>query len=206
MRAVNLLPRDIDQGGKAPRQLPIIVGCAGAVLAAAVLAVGYMQASGKVGSENRQLGDIQAQIAALPQPATPPSTISSLPAEKAARVSALAAALSQRVAWDRLLREVSLVLPDDVWLTSLNATAPSAAAAAVAATGAPAGTTTPATGFTISGYTYSQTGVARLLARLGVIPDLIAIGLQASNQTDVGGQTIVQFTIVGSVTPPGATS
>ena len=58
------------------------------------------------------------------------STDDALAAEKGARVGALSAALTSRIAWDRVLRQVSLVLPEDVWLTSLSATAPTAAAPA----------------------------------------------------------------------------
>jgi len=39
-------------------------------------------------------------------------------------VTALSAALTSRVAWDRVFREFSLVLPDDVWLTTLSAKSP----------------------------------------------------------------------------------
>ena len=61
-------------------------------------------------------------------------------------------------------------------------------------------------GFTISGYTYSQDGVARLLSRLNVLPDLHNVQLQTSSLTKVGTQDIVQFTILADVAPPGAAS
>ena len=40
------------------------------------------------------------------------------------RSLALDSALGKRVAWDRILRRFALVLPDDVWLTSLQGTVP----------------------------------------------------------------------------------
>ena len=40
------------------------------------------------------------------------------------RTLALAAALGKRVAWDRILRRMALVLPDDVWLTNLTGNMP----------------------------------------------------------------------------------
>ena len=79
---------------------------------------------------------------------------------RAQRVAALSSALSSRVAWDRVLRQISLVLPEDVWLTSLTSRRradASAATGAVAAAGA---------SFTLTGATYSQSGVARFLSRL----------------------------------------
>lgn len=182
MRAVNLLPRDLETAKKGPSK-PVIGGCAGAVLASAILAVSYTHASSNVGAKNAALADAQTRLAAIPAPQAPPATVTGLPAERAARVTALSTALGTRVAWDRVLREVSLVLPDDVWLTALNGTLPTAA-------GYSAGQ-----GLHLSGFTYSQPSVARLLARLSVIPDLQGVSLYSSGQTQVGERNVVSFEI-----------
>lgn len=200
MRAVNLLPREVEQARKAP-PAPLIAGCAGLVLAAAVLAAGYLSASAKVGRANDRVSALQAQLLAVPRPAAAPASVSGLPVERQARVAALSSALGRRVAWDRLLREVSLVLPDDVWLTTLTAKTP-ASLVPGAAPLAPDDTT----GFSLQGYTYSQEGVARLLSRLQVIPDLQSVALLTSTQTKVADRPVYQFSIGGSVRPPGATS
>ena len=121
-----------------------------------------------------------------------------LAAEKGARVGALSAALGGRVAWDRVLRQVSLVLPEDVWLTSLAASA--AAAPAPDATQAAAA----GSGFTLTGATYSQNGVARFLSRLAVIPDLANVRLQSSQSQLVNERELVQFTILADVRAPGS--
>ena len=200
MRAVNLLPRDLEQGKKSPAA-PLIAGCAGFVLATGILAGGYLSASGKVGSANSQIAALNAELVAVPKPQAAPANVSALPQERQARVGALATALSQRIAWDRLLREVSLVLPEDVWLTSLNAQTP---APNVAPGAAP--TSTDDSSFSLHGFTYSQEGVARLLSRLQVVPDLQDVALQESTETKLGTRPIVQFSIVGNVRPAGAQS
>src|SRR4051812_50180061 len=102
----------------------MLVGCGVAVLAAAVLAVGFVHASSNRGARNDELAAAQARLAQVPAPAPVPASDSSLPQERQARVAAIGSALAQRVVWDRVLREVSLVLPDDVWLTTLSAQAP----------------------------------------------------------------------------------
>jgi Tfp pilus assembly protein PilN len=95
------------------------------------------------------------------------------------------------------------VLPEDVWLTTLDAKTPIVPGVAVAA----APTTGPdVTGFMLQGFTYSQEGVARLLSRLEVIHDLQNVTLQWSTQTTVADRPIYQFSIGGSVRAPGATS
>ena len=91
-----------------------------------------------------------------------------LNAESAARVTAVSGALQRRVSWDRVLRELSMVLPSDVWLTTLTAKAPQSAILTVPAA-PPAPGATP-TGLVIGGYTYSQDAVARLLSRLAGRP------------------------------------
>lgn len=182
MKAVNLLPREFDQGKSGPSK-PVLIGCAGAVVATVVLAGGYMQGSSALGKQNAALADVQARLAAVPQPIQQPATVTGLPAERLARVTALSSALSTRVAWDRVLREVSLVLPDDVWLSSLNGAIPTAPGVS------------PGQGLHISGFTYSQASVARLLARLTVIPDVEHVALNSSSQTDVGSRKVIQFDI-----------
>ena len=52
---------------------------------------------------------------------------------------------------------------------------------------------------TIQGYTYSQDGVARLLERLAVIPDLQNVQLQTSVSQLVGTHTVISFTIVSDI-------
>ena len=93
----------------------------------------FLSASGNVAKQQRALQDAQATYNALPAPAAPSSAETELPALRTTRVTALATALGQRVAWDRLLREVSQVVPSDVWLLNLNAQSPAVGAAAAAA-------------------------------------------------------------------------
>jgi Tfp pilus assembly protein PilN len=180
MRAINLLPRDETDGRRGPA-LPVLVGCVGTVLVTAILAVMFLSASSSTMHQKRALQDAQAEYAAIPAPPTPSPIDKSLPQQQQTRVTALATALGQRVAWDRLLREVSQVVPSDVWLVTLNALSPTIAPV-------PATDSLP-TGFIISGCTYSQESVARFLARLDVVPDLsqMTLGKSASDGTAAGG-------------------
>jgi Tfp pilus assembly protein PilN len=192
MRAVNLLPRELDELKAGPSR-QVVVSCAGAVLAMAVLAGGYMQGSSTLATSNAALTDAQARLAAIPQPMQQPASVTGLPQQRQSRVAALSSALTTRVAWDRVLREVSLVVPDDVWLSSLQAAAPTAAGI----TGQ---------GIHLTGFTYSQPAVARLLARLTVIPDLQRVSLTSSTQTEIGSRSVVQFEIGADLKPAGATA
>ena len=152
-----------------------------AVLLAAVLSAMFLSASGTAKDKQAELTTLQDELHAIPTPdASRVKTQTALAADKQARVSALSGALSRRVAWDRVFRELSLVLPNDVWLATISAKAPVPSSSAVAPPPAAAGATVAATGFTIDGFTYSHPAVARLLSRLAVVPDLVNVQLQQS--------------------------
>jgi Tfp pilus assembly protein PilN len=196
MRAVNLLPRDEVKRSFEAKRGVIFGGAFGAALATAALVSMTISAGGAVGEKQAELETLRTEIAAIPAPVVKDTSINdALAAEKSARVGAMSAALTSRVAWDRVLRQVSLVLPEDVWLTSLSATAPSPATTAGAATGI--------SGFTLIGSTYSQNGVARFLSRLSVVPDLENVRLQSSESVLVNERQLVQFTILADVRGPG---
>jgi Tfp pilus assembly protein PilN len=187
MRAVNLLPKDgVDSGRRLPAP-PVLVACGGVVLVTVVLAMLFLSASSKVGSAQRELSALQAQYDAIPAPPPASPVVSQLPQQRQARVGALAAALGQRVDWDRVLREVSQVTPSDVWLTQVNAQAPSLVAATQAGAGPPTLGVSLPTGIVIQGCTYSQEAVAVFLARLDVVPDLSSMTLGKSEDGTNGG-------------------
>ena len=205
MRAVNLLPRDARAKRTPAENAPILVGLGLLLVVSIALSVMFLGASSSVTDKRNALDDAKARLGVLPPPPKAQSAVEAgLAGEQKARVDAVTSALSRRVSWDRVLREFATVLPSDVWLTSLSAKAPaSPASAAPPAAVAPG---TAPTGFTINGYTYSQDGVARLLSRLSVLPDLHNVQLQTSSLSKVGRQRVVQFVILADVSPPGAAS
>jgi Tfp pilus assembly protein PilN len=209
MRAVNLLPRDDSAQGRQVPPLPVIVGCIGTVLVAALTAVMFLSASSGVAAKKHALEQIQAEYAALPAPVPPSPVVAELPQQRQTRVTALATVLGQRVAWDRVLQEISQVVPNDVWLVTMNAVAPSLTpSSSVVAAGA----STQPQGFTVTGCTYSQDSVARFLARLSVVPDLTSMTLGKSASTDSGSaggggvcpRGMFTFTLQGNVKAAGS--
>ena len=203
MRAINLLPRDDARRGRQKAQWIVIIPVVAAVLMTAVFSAMFLSASGQVKDRKSELSSLQLQLAAIPTPdASKVRTQNALAADKQARVTALNAALTRRVAWDRVFRELSLVLPDDVWLSTLSAKAPMSSSVATATT-TTTGTAVAATEFTLDGYTYSHAAVARLLSRLAVVPDLVNVQLQQSTLTKVGTAQVVHFVIAADVRTPG---
>jgi Tfp pilus assembly protein PilN len=206
VRAINLLPRDDARGGRQAQWI-VLIPVAAAVLLTAVSSAAFLSASGKVKSKEAELATLKDELAAIPTPdASKVQTQNALATDKQTRVTALGTALSRRVAWDRIFRELSLVLPEDVWLATLSAKAPVSSSVASAPAPAATGTSVAATQFTLDGYTYSHAAVARLLSRLSVVPDLVNVQLQQSTLTKVGTAQVVHFVIAADIRTPGAGS
>ena len=199
MRAVNLLPRDSGQRQLKKESLPVLVGGCSGLLVVALLGAMFMMGSGKIAAQQRKVDDLNRQYQALPPaPAGPSTAQQQLAGEHSARVGALSTALSTRTAWDRVFREFSLVLPDDVWLTTLSAKSPISPLTNASTTGA------APSQFLVSGRTYSHDGVARLLSRLQVVPDLINVQLLSSSLSTVAGHDVVEFSIAADIKVAGA--
>lgn len=192
MRAVNLLPRDSGQERRRP-QAPALIGVVGTVLVTGMVCSAFLMKSSEVQQQQRALDLAERELAAIPPPAPVEQAAPQLQQVRDTRLTAVSSALSRRVTWDRVLRRFSQVLPDDVWLTTLSVSSP--LSATVAATpGAPGGG-----GFLLNGFSYSHDSVARLLARLGVVPDLANVQLQRSSVSKVEGRDVVTFSIQATI-------
>jgi Tfp pilus assembly protein PilN len=217
MRAVNLLPRDLQNVKSIRHEDPaVVIGSALGVIVMIALGSAFFVAHGKAGARQVQLTQARLQLAQLsqqkpkPKPVHPSAPITPIvppPAvtgQEASWLSAVSTNLSQRIAWDRVLREVSLVVPDDVTLTQLTMTAPTPASEAAAA--AP-GATTSSQGFVILGTAFSYDSVARLLSRLALVPDLSDVNLASTGSGAAPGSASapgsgVQFNITATIAGP----
>jgi Tfp pilus assembly protein PilN len=206
MRAVNLLPKDESRrsaGG--PSRLPLVAAAGGAALVTVLSGAALLSARGEAEALRSQVVALEEAIARAPRPDVTPA----LPAT------------SSRVPFDRLLREIALVLPEGAWLTGITATTPSPTASAGTASASPAGTE-PEQGVTIEGVATSHESVARVLSRLAVVPSLAHVQLAGTNRVDLEQPTaatgdrsaravqrprrpsLVTFTVNASVRPGGS--
>ena len=198
MRAVNLLPRDLQQHKSFREEDPaVVIGSALGVIVIIALAASFYVAHGKANAQQARLTKAQLELAALSQkkptqpkpvkPSVPITPIVPPPAvtgEEASWLSAVSTNLSQRIAFDRVLRDVSLVIPDDVTLSSMTLSAP---LTAVAVPGVPPPASSQ--GFVIAGTAFSYDSVARLLSRLALVPDLSAVTLTSTGSQAAAGSS-----------------
>ena len=186
MRAVNLLPRDVERERLQGARVPLFAAAGGVVVVTALAMFLASSATGDANDRRTELQAVDAATRALPRSEEQFVTQGTLIRERSDRVAALAAALETRVPFQRVLREISYVLPEDTWLTQLSATAPAPVVpvAAGAAPPPPTSTTAAPAGVTIEGATYSHDSVARFLARLSVVPSLENVQLTSSARVE----------------------
>jgi Tfp pilus assembly protein PilN len=200
MRAVNLLPEELRPGHRWAKigrgaQARRVLGASG--VAAGVLAVGLMgvvvHERGVVADRQSALREVEARLIAAEAKA---AEVRAAQAASAARLAAVRDVIARRVVWEDVMRDLSRVLPANVYLQSMQV--------ASATQTAPAdGTTTAPTGFTIVGFADSQNRVAQVLDRLALLPWLSGVSLTSSVRG--GGQpaTPVQFTIAATFSSTG---
>jgi Tfp pilus assembly protein PilN len=194
MRAVNLMPRE-ERGARLQLgRVPLFAAAGGVVVVTAVAFLLANSASSGVEETRSEIQALEAEIAKLPTAPDSEVSVGMIAAERSNRVAALAAALQSRTAFDRVLRDISLVLPGNAWLTQLEATAaPSDAVPPDVTT--PPGRPAAASGITIKGATFDHDAVATVLARLSVVPTLTDVRLTST--------ALVEPQAEGSASAPG---
>lgn len=118
MIRINLLPPEIVERRKYERFYPIVFVVAG-VLAAIVL-ISWAVLRLAVGTSTNELQTIEQNAADLRAQAENLAVFELKEQELAARQSVATAALAGRVDMGRLAEEISLVLPEEVWLDTLD--------------------------------------------------------------------------------------
>jgi Tfp pilus assembly protein PilN len=223
MRAVNLLPttprtearRDAGQDrGRTTRAVAVAAGLA-LVLVAVLVGFAFVQGRSDVSDRQTTLDGIQAEVA---QTQAAAALTAAVAAQRQSHLAAVTSAASGRTAWDRLLFQLSRVMPQGAWLESLQTTvaAPDpaststdsteSAGSAVVTSNALSSSSAPAPAaatLTVTGFARSQATVPSVLERLALIPALSDVSLQSTQRADVAGKTAVQFTVNANVVSAG---
>lgn len=195
MRAVNLLPAD----AYAPKQrlpyAPIVLAATAPVLAGALVYLGYSLEHSKVSDRQILLSSVQSQVAAASPSQALVSAAARVADEKNARQLELSDALAKQMTWDVALDQISRVLPENAWLSGFTAQSPLPVNATASV---------PTVTCTITGYAYTQQDVARVLARLALVPALTNVQLTSSSESALGTKNVVQFQITANIAAPTA--
>lgn len=197
MRPVNLLPqsaRPYVASGKAGNGSYVVIG----VLAVLVLALaGYVLTTNKITTHKNAIAQAQEETQAAQAKAAGLEKYGQFSQVSAQRIQSVGSLAINRIDYERILRETSRVLPDGVWINSLDAEAVGGST-----TTSTSGSTTPSNTPSVHllGCAPSQKSVATTLVRLRAIhgsdevqlndsgkPLTLAPGSGASGQSGGGG-------------------
>jgi Tfp pilus assembly protein PilN len=180
MRPVNLIPPDLRRGDNAPlRTGPlayIVVGALALVLIGVTMLV---LASNEVDEKKDELVTLKREDAVAQARAEDLAPYAQFQAMSQQRVETVNSLANSRFDWPRVMRELALVLPDDVLLGDLTASADPGAGEGGGASAAALGPV-----LELTGCTKSQDSVAIFVTSLKDIDGVTRVGL---NSSAVGG-------------------
>ena len=180
MRPVNLIPAEDRSGERQPMRggplAYIVVGAlAIAVLGVAVLAV----TNNKISDSKAEIAKLKDQTAATEARAQSLSAYTQFHVLRQQRVSTVTSLADSRFDWERVMRELALVLPGNVWLTNLTGTAsPGVTVEGSTSTSLRASISGPA--LEMTGCANSQKAVAGFVQALKEIDGVTRVGVQSS--------------------------
>lgn len=191
MRPVNLIPPEQRRGDQAQlRTGPLMYIVLGAL---ALVLVGVTML---VLTDNR-IADSKAEVVRLKQE----DSVTAAEAKRLAaftqfrtlseqRISTVRTLADSRFDWERVMRELSLVLPSNVWLTSLSASATSSTAIGGEGGGATSGLRGSVAGpaLELSGCASGQEAVAEFVTALEDIDGVTRVGLGSSELASKSGE------------------
>lgn len=172
MRPVNLIPPDMRRGDSAPlRTGPLAYIVLGALALVLVGVTMLVLASNEVAEKKDELVTLKREDAAAKARAEALAPYAQFQAMSQQRVETVANLADSRFDWPRVMRELALVLPDDVLLTDLSAGVGGEAEGL-------AGVTGPS--LELSGCTSGQDAVAGFVTALKDIDGVTRVGLESS--------------------------
>jgi Tfp pilus assembly protein PilN len=190
VRAVDLIPGDLRRaggaGGRSGGGAYVLLGVLAALVGFVAL---YVLTANSVTARERELTEMRTQATAAQQQADRLRPYRTFAALAQARVSTVRQLGAARFDWHRAFAELSRVIPEDVWLTSLLGTVTTG----VTVDGGGSGDTSairsalPNPAIELTGCTSTQTGVARLISRLRLLDGVVRVSLSSSAKPDESG-------------------
>jgi Tfp pilus assembly protein PilN len=188
MRPINLIPPDDRRGQHAPMRTGALAYIVLGLLVAALVGVAMLVTT------NNQIAERKAEVVELKREdrivrakaerLAPYTQFKQLSEQRVATVQSLA---DSRFDWERVMRELALILPEDVALTQLVATA----SPGVSIEGAASGSSNfraqaPGPALELTGCANGQVGVARFASALKDVDGVTRVAVEASALPSTG--------------------
>lgn len=183
MRPVNLIPAEERRGQHAPlRSGPLAYILIGALVAVLAGVTALVLTGNQISERKAEVVRLESEDAAAQARAESLAAYTQFRAMSEQRVATVTSLADSRFDWERVMRELALILPSDVWLISLDASASSASGGEEGGeeggSGLLAGVSGPA--LALSGCANGQEGVAGFVTALKDIDGVTRVGVQSS--------------------------
>lgn len=196
MPKVNLVPKE-EQAREFRRQI-YIFPIAGAVLVIAAMGGTYYYYNSQVESSQQEYVSLQQNNASLSKPLQELQRYEDLQSQKQTKLNNVETVYNQRTRWSRIMDDISFVIPNDIWLTSLTASVGGTPVTACGGGAKPnAGCTQTSPDIVVEGYTNDKAmpSVATFMIRLGLLPTLQNVTLISADTEKLGTRLAIHFRI-----------
>src|SRR4051794_31706184 len=181
MRPVNLLPAELREGAHAPMRTGPIPYLLVGVLAAVLLGVVLLVLTGNQISERKsEVVQLKREDAAAVQEAKRLAAYTQFQTLHEQRLATITSLADSRFDWERVMRELSLILPHDVWLTELDASASPESESGEGGGGGALRGSVAGPALALSGCASGQEAVARFVTSLKDIDGVTRVGVESS--------------------------
>lgn len=183
MRPVNLIPAEDRHDGHGPMRtgaLPYLL--VGALIAALVGVTALVLTSNQIADRKAEVVQLKREDAAATARAERLAAYTQFRALQEQRLATVTSLADSRFDWERVMRELSLILPRNVWLINLEATASPAASTGGEGGGSGGNlrASVPGPTLQISGCASGQEGVAGFVTALKDIDGVTRVGVESS--------------------------
>lgn len=189
MRPVNLIPPEERRGDQAPlRTGPLAYIVLGALVLALAGIVTMVLTDNQIAERKNDVTRLESEDTATIARAARLAAYTEFRNLSRQRVATVQELANSRFDWERVMRELALILPSDAWLVSLNATAAPGAGIEGGESGAGslrAGALGPA--LELNGCAAGQAAVASFVTVLKDIDGVTRVGVQSSELPDDNG-------------------
>jgi Tfp pilus assembly protein PilN len=194
MRPINLIPVDERRGQQTPLRTGPLAYIVLGLLVAALVGVAVLVTTGnQIGESKIELTELRREdhrVKAKTERLVAYTQFQQLSQQRVATVESLA---DSRFDWERVMRELSLVLPSDVWITGLVATASPGVSidggSAESSEGGGVRAQAPGPALELTGCARGQVGVAEFAAALKDIDGVTRVAVESSGLAADGAAT-----------------
>lgn len=194
MRPINLIPPEERRGQHAPLRAGPLAYVVVAALVAVLAGVTALVLTGnEISDREAELARVESDDAAEAAKAERLSAYTSFRDLSEQRVVTVQSLADSRFDWERVMRELALILPGDVWLVGLTATAsPEVSVEGGASSGSDLRGSVPGPALELTGCATGQQAVAGFVTALKDIDGVTRVGVQSSElgQEDDSGSAV----------------